>query len=472
MFKNCFLFSLSRKTMKEFLKTHEVEIGIFVGALLLRLAIFFVLLAISSPTGFSLPFAGSDSISYLDAARELGETGRFLDRETGLPNSYEVPGYPLFLALIKKLGGGPLAAAIVQDVIAAASAVMMYKIGAMLAPGVGILAALLFAVDPAGVFYSNFILTETLFIFFVLLAVRLLFAGSRQKLLAAGLSLGAATMVRPVGEILLPGFVGALAVLHFKERRKIAVLSLIVVLGFFVVAGPWFVRNKLLFDRWELSSVASLQFAFAHAPLYYAYKNNVPAREAINIFHARLLAISPYGGEASLRNSPFMWQVAFEYLREDPVGFAKFHAIKTIPFFLSDGLREMAARADIIPNSMPSLGDLAMKRDFAGLWGILQENKTALLLFAGGAAFWFLVNAFMLIGITFGLGTRGQRLALVLLSAFIVFATALVAGGAVSHPRYRLGVSPFMFILASFGLFESIAFLKSRWLNRNVTKTV
>lgn len=467
--------------MKEFFKMHKVEAGIFAFALLLRLAMFFVLLAISSPEGFSLPYAGSDSTSYLDVARELGETRRFFDRNTGLPNSYEVPGYPLFLAFIEKLGGGPLAAAATQDVIAAASAVIVYKIGALLTPAVGVLAALLFAGEVAGVFYSNLILTETLFIFFVLAAVYLLFGNQtsefgrptsvvgRRGLLFSGTLLGAATMVRPVGEILLPGFAAALGVLHFREWRKAAAFSLIVVLGFLVVAGPWFVRNKLLFDRWELSSVASLQFAFAHAPLFYAYKNDVPAREAINIFHDRLLAISPYGDEATLRNSPYMWQVAFEYLRQDPVGFAKFHAVKTIPFFLSDGLREMAQRVDLIPNSMPSLVDFVMKKDFAGLSGALRENKAALLLFLGGAAFWLTVNLFMLAGIAFGFRAQGPRLALLLLSAFVVFATALVAGGAVSHPRYRMSVSPFMFILAAYGFFKTVAFFKSKWLNSGVS---
>ena len=163
-----------------------------------------------------------------------------------------------------------------------------------------------------------------------------------------------------------------------------------------------------------------------------------------------------------------MWRIAFEYLREDPVGFAKFHAVKTIPFFFSDGLREMAARADLIPNSMPSIGDFAMKGDFSGLGKALRENKTALGLFAGGAAFWFLINACMLAGIVFGFRARGQRLALLLLSAFIVFATALAAGGAVSHPRYRFSISPFMFILASFGFLEIVAFFRARWLNGGI----
>lgn len=463
--------------MKVFWRTYKIEASIFFSALVLRLIMFFALLAISSPDGFSLPLAGSDSTSYLDAARELGSTGRFFDRHAGLPNSYEVPGYPLFLAFVEKLGGGPLLAALLQNVIAAASAVIVYKIGSLLAPAVGMLAAVLFAVDPAGVFYSNFILTETLFIFFVLAAAYFLFGSPTsiiggRKLFASGILLGAATMVRPVGEILLPGFVAVLGVLHFREWRKVAALSLAVILGFLAVAGPWFLRNKILFDRWELSSVASLQFAFAHAPLFYAHKNSVPAREAINVFHEKLLAISPYGDETTLRNSPYMWRIAFEYLGEDPVGFAKFHAIKTIPFFLSDGWREMAARADLIPNSMPSLGDLAMKKDFAGLQGALQKNKTALLLFLGGAAFWLAVNLFMLLGMAFGLRTRVERAALLLLSAFIVFATALVAGGAVSHPRYRMSVSPFMFILASFGFLRTVAFLKSRWLNRGVGKTI
>ena len=41
--------------------------------------------------------------------------------------------------------------------------------------------------------------------------------------------------------------------------------------------------------------------------------------------------------------------------------------------------------------------------------------------------------------------------ALIIVSFLVVCMTALIAGGSVSHPRYRFSVSPFMFFVASYG---------------------
>jgi len=48
---------------------------------------------------------------------------------------------------------------------------------------------------------------------------------------------------------------------------------------------------------------------------------------------------------------------------------------------------------------------------------------------------------------------RGSGAEAILFACFIL-ATAVVAGGAVAHPRYRYSVSPFIFILAALGARE------------------
>lgn len=406
------------------------------------------------------PIVGSDSQSYLSAAESLWSKWRFLGPD-GMPNSYEMPGYPVFLVICIHLIKNIFASSLIQYILMGATAVMIYRIGYVFSERVATTAGFLFALDPVGIFYSGFVITEPLFIFLVVTMAYIMvknFSDTNYKsVFLAGLFLGGATMVRPVGEIFVPI---CLMFYFFKEPlswKRFTVASAVFVSGFLLIVGPWMVRNTVLFGRSELSAVASLQFAYAHAPLFYAYENHISDSEAISKFNQRLLEISPYkkdilaNNSGILPNAPYMWQVAFEYIGQHPFAYARFHALKTIPFFVGDGLREAAARSGLLANDLPNLGNFILRGDVRGLFKVAVANNIALILLIVGASFWFLVNMGMVLGIIRFFRIKGLRRAIVVSCFLYVVSMAVVAGGVVSSPRYRFSITPFMFILAAVG---------------------
>ena len=444
---------------------YRSEIIVFLLAVSVRL-IFFVFFVAYIP---DFPFIGSDSYNYLDDARELLMTHRFIQPATGEPNSYEVPGYPLFLAGVIKIFSSPLAIPIIQNIFIGLCAVLLWHIGLVLSRRTAWIATSLFAFEPAGIFYSNYIVTEPLFIF--LAVVTLFFLVKRKDVVLAGafvpgVLLGVATLIRPVGELFLPAvLVFYFVAKNFSLKRTIIFFCAFLV-GWLIVVAPWMVRNKVLFGSAELSAVASWQMYHSHAPHFYAYKNGIAERDAERLFQARLEVIDPYKEEVrigmvgSLRHAPYMWQVGLDYIRQYPLQFGFFHIIKTIPFFVSDGLRQIARDIQILHGSEPNLGSLALRGDAKGLYAALTKSSATLVLFSVGFIFWVVVNALMVMGVVVAMRLKDRRL--VALATFLILGillTAFVAGGAVSHPRYRYSVSPFMFLLAAYGLSRIIGLL-------------
>lgn len=436
---------------------HKKEVGIFIATFFIRCIAFLLLLFWYK----EFPLVGSDSKSYLEAAEGIVNFGRFLGPD-GMPNSYEMPGYPLFLALIHTASHSLLLVSLFQYVLISFAGVLIYKIGSRISERVGLVAALLFAIDPVGVFYSGMIVTEPLFILFLLSAFYcLLKSGESKKYIYTCLSailLGIATYIRPVGEILIPAFVAHYVFslkFSWKDFFKKTVVFAVV---FLLIVAPWSLRNHILFGTYELSAVASWQFAYAHAPLFYAHENRIPDTEAILIFTHRLSEVSPYkedvlsNNTGNLRNAPYMWEVAFEYMGQHPFAFTRFHIIKTIPFFFSDGLREAAARIGVIDNEMPNLGNHVLSGNIPGIVDAITENKIIFILFFSGFSFWAFVVFSSLFGFFSVLRDHKEARAIICAAYAIVFLTAAVAGGVVSHPRYRYSISPFLFLVSSFGI--------------------
>ena len=415
-----------------------------------------------------IPIVGSDSIDYLSAAQSILETGHFLN-PAGAPNSFELPGYPLLLAGAIAVFSTIFVVPFLQHIIAGISALLLYRIGLVFSKKIAWGAALLFIFDPAGILYTNTILTEPLFIFFVLLAFWIIVTKAAHILptLISGIVLGAATMVRPVGEILVPSFLVFIGARLWPMKKKIIAYTLLFFTGFLLMIGPWLVRNKILFDRFELSAVASWQFAYAHTPLFYARLHGISDRKAVKIFHERVFTASPYkedvraGHTGTLRNAPYMWQVAREEIKAHPFQFALFYVSRSARFFISDGLRDIGQRIALIKEPLANLGDLIFKGDLKSFAGAVAQNRIVLLFFIVGFASWSLIVLAMITGVLFGIVREERTKKFVLIASFLmVIIMALVAGGAVAHPRYRFSVSSFMFLLASYGFFAALDKIK------------
>jgi len=248
-----------------------------------------------------------DSHTYHKVALQIAD-GEGITNHDGSPHFYRLPGYPLFLGLCYKIFGESKVAALwIQVLLASLIPILIFFLSLVLFPSFFLLArvvSLYSCVHLGLVLYSGFFMTESLFLFFFLIFLILFFScmltkkrpknikkseddrflympdpgctsvpfvqwhekhfGKQirqsllkqykqsakfesyyQRLLFAGLALGVASLVRPVGHYLM--FVTFLLLLFFVTswQQKFQ-HSFLIFLGWFLPISFWLLRNLVL----------------------------------------------------------------------------------------------------------------------------------------------------------------------------------------------------------------------------------
>ncbi len=194
-----------------------------------------------------------DSRDYLDAAQAL-LTGAPYPESSGLP-FWRPPGYPMAIAAVWVLLPGSVPAVLaVQCVVDVAG---MLLLGRILRRVFGDTAAWLgqlwYAVYPPFVLHAATVQTETWFQVALLGVAALLLAEGRAtpgrvRIAGAGLVLGVATLVRPVGLLLAPLLVAWLAAPRLRrtprgpEAMRWAADAAVLVVAFLLPILPWSAR--------------------------------------------------------------------------------------------------------------------------------------------------------------------------------------------------------------------------------------
>lgn len=193
---------------------------------------------------------GGDSVTYVLLAESILQAGDgySLSIEPGPPEAHTLypPGYPVLLAPLVAVFGRNFVVLKLLSVLFTAGAVAVfcgYARGRR-KPLLWFCLALAFAVNPAVIDYSRWMLSEAPFLFFSLLGLWQLDRDSRQKGMGRAFALGLAASVatfyvRSIGALLLVA--GSLSYAARREWRKFLVHG---------VAGtaltvPWLVRNSL-----------------------------------------------------------------------------------------------------------------------------------------------------------------------------------------------------------------------------------
>ncbi|HSA55947.1 MAG TPA: glycosyltransferase family 39 protein, partial [Gemmatimonadaceae bacterium] len=226
--------------------------GLVVVAFLVRVAGAVAFEGLAAPPNAS---AFYDGVEFEQIARHLVEEGRFARDEGGL-TSFRAPGFPFLLAAVYAVAGpgNHVAAHIAFCLVGALVVLPTYVLGRLLAgPAVAVLSGALVAVLPGVAYYSIHFSSEPLHTLALVSATALLAAaaarGRAELLLAGGVALGVAALVRPVALYFLPLFAVALAFCYPGRRARAALL---LALGALLVVLPWTLRNWRAHDRWLL----------------------------------------------------------------------------------------------------------------------------------------------------------------------------------------------------------------------------
>ncbi len=249
-------------------------------------------------------FSHDDSPQYAMMADQLAAGQGYNDTD-GTPYVYRLPGYPFFLSMCYNVfGQDPARALWVQVVLSCFIPILIFFLALALFPGFLLLAkaaALWSALGIGFVLYAGSLLTESLFLLFFLSFLILFFTRLYTKLgkhdatpmlnycpepacegpsyvelfhdtqlhstaapvsllspglFTAGLLLGAASLIRPVGHYVLVLSLLWIIVTRVSVIRK----SLSLVLGWSLVVLPWLVRNYMVFGALAFHSLPGPHF--------------------------------------------------------------------------------------------------------------------------------------------------------------------------------------------------------------------
>jgi len=195
-----------------------------------------------------------DSETYLGPAVAL-EGGAGFDL---LPK--RTPGYPLLIAASLTLFGESLRAlAAIQHGLGLMTAALAFCMASRVAGlTAGALAGLAVALLGNLLVYERLVMSEALFTALLAAAVAALIAATERPrmgwLLAAGIMIGAATLVRPVAQALL--LLAPLALLLSGQRWTRFVLGLaVVVVGYGLIVGPWVVSGVVFSEDGSIGAL-------------------------------------------------------------------------------------------------------------------------------------------------------------------------------------------------------------------------
>lgn len=410
---------------------------------------------ISASHKFRFPYPGGDANHYRVLAEALVEKQAFVI-PSGIPESDRTPGYPMFLAVFYAITRNWVSVALLQSLLLAFVPILTYFLAnRFFGRTVGLIAGFLTAIDPNRLFNSSILLSDGLFTLLFLASLLLFFKSIDTptkfswSILGVGLILGYATLVRQVG-LLLPLIF--LSYLFFSKKVKFPNLKLAALLmsGFLLVVIPWSVRNKIVFDSWQLSPEGLRIAAYHNVTAFLEFKSGKPSQESKKELDQKLAEAGiweeSFGGE----------KIYLEYIKEnvrfrDIPKYAFFYTVKTSPFFLNDGLRDLARFLGFSSStSFPNITAMALKGNFAELVKVLLrdwKNTGLLVLGASFMSFCLLLAAYNVF-IFFRKKDINKLVALFL--AILIFYFAF-ASGPVSNFRLRLPVMPLILILAANG---------------------
>lgn len=235
------------------------SIIVFILAFISRI-IFTAIIASNNPVYFS----GPDTITYYDLACNLLKKGNFIVDKINNPGIFRTPGYPLFLASIySSFGINNLPVVLFQVFLSSIACVLLYYIlRRLFTRWVALAGIVLYALDTPSIYYSNKVLSETLFtcIFIVFMLTLTLFFEKKKAgyIIVSGLLLGIITLIRPV-TYYLAFFLIFLFIIYFPKQIKRGISYFIVfTLIYSSVVAPWVIRNYAVAGYLGISAVKEL----------------------------------------------------------------------------------------------------------------------------------------------------------------------------------------------------------------------
>lgn len=429
--------------------------------------------------GYNYPISGGDSADYATLTHNLFSHGTFSSSDSFplIPESFRLPGYSFFLYPFEFLPFPLFFAILAQIMVASGSVVLIYRFGKkFLSEKVGIIAALLLAVEPTSVFTSVIIMSDTVFVFAMLLGIYMLFRRTltkREALFAgllAGIIFGYAVLVRVIAQYLTVCLIPAYLMLFYKDRPLSTTwLKLgVFILGVVLVIAPWSIRNYKQFGTYTISSTPYIAFTQYSLVYFYAYQHHTTPPAVQHLFSDPI----PYPTSSlwfrSLINEPIFLKEMKDGLSGNLIPYTEFHLVKTLPFFLNDGLRDINRVTGFLPppSEVTNFTDLLLHKDYGKIVRYFITPQPDLWLLIVGSTAWIIISLLWIGGIVYAAFKRSPKFWFMLVASGVILYFAVLSSPVI-QPRYRMPATPFMLLLAAESLVLLYPFISG---NRAIRK--
>lgn len=415
-------------------------------ALIVRLALFLIMSPWQSEVEKER-LIQADAVEYHQIALNLVQENGFSHQVDPpyKPNIRRTPLYPYFVAIHYALFGiMPFLILLTQLIIGSITCVFTYQVGKLLFnENTALLASGLMAFHLPNVFYSNLLLTETLFTFLFILhsfsLIKFLKDGKLWTLVLSSIAIGLATLCRPIS-MFFPVISGILIVLFFYKNRRL-IISYNMILGaiFILMLFPWLIRNHSITGQFIMTShqQKALKWKFgANRKIELEHNQNSENHPTIKLEQEEKR--TPMHYVISNVSSPFLFFLV-------PHGNEYLHFFG-VPYYSWQ-------RWDI------------MQRPVAVIKSIINNIDMAQWVFISFGLLWILImNSTMVYGVIRLWKNRSHPLFWILI--VIIFYFVLVTGTAF-HARFRIPILPYILLLSSYGMIEFWQRFKVRRISRN-----
>lgn len=360
------------------------------------------------------------------------------------------PGYPAFVAATYGLmGRSPGNVALMQLLVGGLAVFLIYSIGSSLhSARAGLFAGLLYLLDPNLSLWSLPILSDLLYAVALVLAVYLVArwkaSTSGRWLVAAGIVAGLSCLIRPIGILLLPVWTMILLVnfdgsskegISWRPSLTFGVVALAIVL-------PWMMRNKIVWDTFNVSSLGSQNLELWMAPAAIA------VREGISLEEARTMLSPPEFGSAFERDRWYLTVIL-----DNPTSYLSAHLRGTIGVLLGVDYAAWLKRAGIevvTPGAQIAFQSGNPGRALASLWEFTREASIQSFALLVTIVFQVLLYIAGLVGFIRLWSTDRWIARFLAITMFVLIFTP----GPVGESRFRVPVQPILALLAGVGLAE------------------
>ena len=269
-----------------------------------------------------------DSNTYHKIAESVAQGDGFYTNNK--PNFYRLPGYPFFLSIYYKCFSADTKNVLwLQILLASIIPILIFFLSFVLISGniwIAKCASFYSSIHLGLILYSGFFMSETLFIFLFFIFAILFFQNLHTylNLFLAGIFLGLASLVRPVGHYLV--FFAILNLFFWGNKFKYKIKkSVIFFVGWLVVVGPWLLRNYLLLGQVFFHTLPGGHFLHFSASRNVMYEQNCNYEKANDFLRDKVTKIVDYKERVLKRKlneieiCNIRQELAIEYFKKYPI---------------------------------------------------------------------------------------------------------------------------------------------------------